>query len=162
MQLVRLFHQAHPDSPSSKYVASYHMTGFDELWVSLVSHVKTKQQYLGGDTSPDVWKKKKRTPCVKTCHPKLKQNDLVLLFSAMEHCNCFLSQAFLEMHGLLEACLPFLPKAEDDHDDEPTEQQSQSLWVEEAEETMEQTNVEDQRDDFMITLTGDCSVDIPL
>lgn len=80
----------------------------------------------------------------------------------MQHCNCFLSQAFLEMHGLLEACLPFLPKEEDDNDDDPTEQQSQSLWVEEAEETMEQTNIEDQRDDFMITLTGDCSVDIPL
>ena len=84
----------------------------------------------------------------------------------MQHYNCFLSQAFLEMHGLLEACLPFLPKAEDDNDDDndddPTEQQSQSLWVEEAEETMEQTNIEDQRDDFMITLTGDCSVDIPL
>ena len=64
IQLVRLFHQAHPDSPSSKYVASYHMTGFDELWVSLVSHVKTKQQYLGGDTSPEVWKKKKTTRAI--------------------------------------------------------------------------------------------------
>ena len=64
---------------------------------------------------------------------------------------------------MLEACLPFLPKMDDDHDDEPTEQQSQSLWIEEAEQTMEQTNIEDQRDhDFMITFTGDCSVEIPL
>lgn len=102
IQLVRLFHQSHPDLASSKYVASHHMTGFDELW------------------------------------------------------------AFLEMHDMLEACLPFLPKVDDDHDDEPTEQQSQSLWVEQTEETMEQTNIEDQRDDFMITLTGDCSVEIPL
>lgn len=102
IQLVRLFHQSHPDLASSKYVASHHMTGFYELW------------------------------------------------------------AFLEMHDMLEACLPFLPKVDDDHDDEPTEQQSQSLWVEQTDETMEQTNIEDQRDDFMITLTGDCSVEIPL
>lgn len=66
------------------------------------------------------------------------------------------------MHGMLDACLPFLPKVDADLDDEPTEQQSQSLWVEGAEETMEQINIEDQRDDFMITLTGDCSVEIPL
>ena len=63
---------------------------------------------------------------------------------------------------MLEACLPFLPKVDADHDDEPTEQQSQSQWFEEAEETTEQTNIEDQRDDFIITLTGDCSLDIPL
>ena len=66
------------------------------------------------------------------------------------------------MHGMLEACLPFLPKVDADHDDEPAEQQSQSLWVEEAEQTMEQTNIEDRRDDFMITFTGDFSVEIPL
>ncbi|KAJ7374444.1 Kinetochore-associated protein 1 [Desmophyllum pertusum] len=102
IQLVRLFHQAHPDLASSQYVASHQMKGFDELW------------------------------------------------------------AFLEMHGMLEACLPFLPKLDADPEDEPTEQQSQSLWVEEAEETMEQTNIEDQqRDHFMISVNEDCSVDFP-
>ena len=63
---------------------------------------------------------------------------------------------------MLEPCLPFLPKLDADQEDEPTEQQSQSLWVEEADETMEQTNIDDQRDDFMITLTEDCSVEFPL
>ena len=41
---------------------------------------------------------------------------------------------------MLDACLPFLPNLDADQgDDEPTEQQSQSLWVQEAEETMEQS-----------------------
>ncbi|XP_078352521.1 kinetochore-associated protein 1-like isoform X2 [Oculina patagonica] len=102
VQLVRLFHQEHPDVPSSQYVTSHQMKGFDELW------------------------------------------------------------AFLEMHDMLEPCLPFLPKLDADQEDEPTEQQSQCLWVEGAEQTMEQTNIEDQRDDFMITLNEDCSVEFPL
>ena len=46
---------------------------------------------------------------------------------------------------MLEACLPFLPKLDADPEDEPTEQQSQSLWVEEAEDTMEETNIEDRQ-----------------
>ena len=66
VQLVRLFHQAHPDLPSSKYVASHHMTGFDELWVSDVCHVKTKQKYLGEDKSRCLEKKGKNTLC-KMC-----------------------------------------------------------------------------------------------
>ena len=66
------------------------------------------------------------------------------------------------MHNILEPCLPFLPKLDADEEDEPTGQQSQSLWVEEAEQTIDQTNMEDQRDDFIITLTEDCSVEFPL
>lgn len=37
MQLVRLFHQMHPDTPSSQYVATNQLSGFEELWVSPVS-----------------------------------------------------------------------------------------------------------------------------
>ena len=37
MQLVHLFHQMHPDLPSSQYVASNQLSGFEELWVSPVS-----------------------------------------------------------------------------------------------------------------------------
>ena len=36
MQLVRLFHQSHPDLPSSQYVAANQLNGFEELWVSHV------------------------------------------------------------------------------------------------------------------------------
>lgn len=35
MQLVRLFHQMHPDEPSAEYTASNQLSGFEELWVSL-------------------------------------------------------------------------------------------------------------------------------
>ena len=34
MQLVRLFHQMHPDEPSAEYTASNQLSGFEELWVS--------------------------------------------------------------------------------------------------------------------------------
>ena len=64
---------------------------------------------------------------------------------------------------MLDACLPFLPKLDaDDQDDEPTEQQSQLLPVEKAEETMEETGIEGQHENFSIMLTGDCSVEFPL
>lgn len=51
MQLVRLFHQAHPDLPSSQYVASHQMKGFDELWVSRVCYAKSKPKYHVDDKS---------------------------------------------------------------------------------------------------------------
>lgn len=35
MQLVRLFHQMHPDELSAEYTASNQLSGFEELWVSL-------------------------------------------------------------------------------------------------------------------------------
>lgn len=73
---------------------------------------------------------------------------------------------FLEMHGMLDACLPFLPKSDaDQKDDEPVGHQTQSFWVQEGEETigqtMEQSAIDDQRDHFMLTLT-DCSMEVPL
>ncbi|RMX40569.1 hypothetical protein pdam_00016563, partial [Pocillopora damicornis] len=73
---------------------------------------------------------------------------------------------FLEMHGMLDACLPFLPKLDaDQKDDEPAGHQTQSFWVQEGEETigqtMEQSAIDDQRDHFMLTLT-DCSMEVPL
>ena len=68
MQLVRLFHQAHPDLASSKYVASHGITGFDELWVSRVCYIKPKPKYLGEDKScPDVSTKRERRHWVKMC-----------------------------------------------------------------------------------------------
>ena len=63
---------------------------------------------------------------------------------------------------MLEACLPFLPKMEYEHDEECTEQQSQSLLVEKTEVTMEETGIEGQHETFSIMLTGDCSVEFPL
>ena len=66
------------------------------------------------------------------------------------------------MHGMLDACLPFLPKLDADQDDEPTEEQTQTLLVEKAEETVDETGIEHQHDTFSIMLTGDCSVDFPL
>ena len=66
---------------------------------------------------------------------------------------------------MLDACLPFLPKldADDqDEDDEPTEQQSQFLLIQKAEETMEETGIEGQQENFSIMLTGDCSLEFPL
>jgi len=69
---------------------------------------------------------------------------------------------FLEMNSMLEACLPFLPKLDADQDDEPTEQQSQILLVAKAEETMEETGIEDQHETFSMMFTGDCSVEFPI
>lgn len=66
------------------------------------------------------------------------------------------------MHGMLDACLPFLPKLDADQDDEPTEEQSQTLLVEKAEKTIDETGIEDQHNTFSIMLNGDCSVDFPL
>lgn len=66
------------------------------------------------------------------------------------------------MHGMLEACLPFLPKMEYEQEEEYTEQQSQSLLVEKTEVTMEETGIEGQLETFSIMLTGDCSVEFPL
>ena len=63
---------------------------------------------------------------------------------------------------MLEACLPFLPKLDADQDGEPTEQQSQILLVAKAEETMEETGIEDQHETFSIMFTGDCSVEFPI
>ena len=66
------------------------------------------------------------------------------------------------MHGMLEVCLPFLPKMEYEQEEEYTEQQSQSLLVEKTEVTMEETGIEGQHETFSIMLTGDCSVEFPL
>lgn len=63
---------------------------------------------------------------------------------------------------MLDECLPFLPKLDADQGDEPTEEQSQTLLVEKAEETVDETGIEDQHDTFSIMLTGDCSVEFPL
>ena len=54
---------------------------------------------------------------------------------------------------MLDACLPFLPKldADDqDEDDEPTEQQSQFLLIQKAEETMEETGIEGQQENLVL------------
>ena len=68
---------------------------------------------------------------------------------------------------MLDACLPFLPKLDaEQKDNETTGHQTQSFWVQEGEETIEQTMeqsaIDDQRDHFMITLTEDCSMEVPL
>ncbi|XP_068682913.1 kinetochore-associated protein 1-like isoform X1 [Montipora foliosa] len=103
IQLVRLFHQTHPDLPSSQYVAVNKLNGFEELWT------------------------------------------------------------FLDVHGMLDDCLPFLPKLDVDQDEDPTEEQSQILLVEKAEETVNETGIEyNDHESFSMMLTGDCSVEFPI
>ena len=47
IQLVRLFHQTHPDLPSSQYVAVNKLNGFEELWVSRVSLQESSSNIQG-------------------------------------------------------------------------------------------------------------------
>lgn len=102
VQLVRLFHQSHPDLPSSQYVAANQLNGFEELWT------------------------------------------------------------FLDVHGMLEDCLPFLPKLDEDQDDDPTADQTQAFSVERSDETVNETGIEFDNETFSMLLTGDCSVEFPI
>ncbi|XP_074632538.1 kinetochore-associated protein 1-like [Acropora palmata] len=102
VQLVRLFHQSHPDLPSSQYVAANQLNGFEELWT------------------------------------------------------------FLDVHGMLEDCLPFLPKLDEDQEDEPTADQTQAFSVERSDETVNETGIEFDNETFSMLLTGDCSVEFPI
>lgn len=74
----------------------------------------------------------------------------------------FPPQTFLDVHGMLEDCLPFLPKLDEDQEDEPTADQTQAFSVERSDETVNETGIEFDNETFSMLLTGDCSVEFPI
>lgn len=63
---------------------------------------------------------------------------------------------------MLEDCLPFLPKLDEDQEGDPTEEQTQAFSVERSDETVNETGIEFDNETFSLLLTGDCSVEFPI